>query len=390
MLPCDWLVLLLDGVNMNRRLSALTLSLLAVALAGCSIIPDSKKIEYKSAGKAPSLEVPPDLSQISRDDRFSVPDATGKGSATFSAYSADRVPGAQAQNSVVLPQVDKVRVERSGNQRWLVVSAPADKVWDTVKDFWQETGFIVNIERAEAGVMETDWAENRAKIPDDIIRNTLGKLIDSLYSTGERDKFRTRFEPGNEPGTTDIFISHRGMEEVYTSSAKDDVRWQPRAADPELEAEMLRRLMVRLGSEEKRAEASVASAKAEPRAKLARSDDGSGTLEVLERFDRAWRRVGLALDRVGFTVEDRDREKGIYFVRYVDPDADNNKKDPGFLSKMAFWNSKDPVADSKVQYRIHLSQNGTGTQVQVLSNEGGSDKSETAKKIIALLYQQLQ
>ena len=180
------------------------------------------------------------------------------------------------------------------------------------------------------------------------------------------------------------------MEEVYTSSAKDDVRWQPRAADPELEAEMLRRLMVRLGSEEKRAEASVASAKAEPRAKLARSNDGSGTLEVLERFDRAWRRVGLALDRVGFTVEDRDREKGIYFVRYVDPDADNNKKDPGFLAKMAFWNSKDPVADSKVQYRIHLSQNGTGTQVQVLSNEGGSDKSETAKKIIALLYQQLQ
>ena len=156
--PCDWLVLLLDGVSMNRPLSALTLSLLAIALAGCSIIPDSKKIEYKSAGKAPSLEVPPDLSQISRDDRFAVPDATGKGSATFSAYSADRAPGAQSQNSVVLPQVDKVRVERSGNQRWLVVSAPADKVWDTVKDFWQETGFIVNIERAEAGVMETDCA----------------------------------------------------------------------------------------------------------------------------------------------------------------------------------------------------------------------------------------
>lgn len=376
---------------MNRRLSGLSLSLLAIALAGCSILPDSRKIEYKSAGKVPTLEVPPDLSQIARDDRYLVPDVAGKGSATFSAYSADRTPQAQVQNSVVLPQVDKVRVERSGNQRWLVVAAPADKLWDTVKDFWQETGFIVNVERPEAGVMETDWAENRAKIGDDIIRNTLGRLLDSLYSTGERDKFRTRFEPGVTPGTTDVFVSHRGMEEVYTSSAKDDTRWQPRAADPELEAEMLRRLMVRLGSEEKRAEASIASAKAEPRAKLAKSDDGAGTLEVLERFDRAWRRVGLALDRVGFTVEDRDRSRGLYFVRYVDPELDNrSKKDDGFLSKLAFWKSSEPPASSKVQYRIYVSDAGEQSTVKVLSNEGGTDKSETAKKILALLLQQLQ
>jgi len=375
---------------MNRRLSGLALSLLAVALAGCSLLPDSRKIEYKSAGKAPTLEVPPDLTQVTRDDKYLVPDAAGKGSATFSAYSADRTPQAQAQNSAVLPQVDKVRVERSGNQRWLVVTAPADKLWDTVKDFWQETGFIINVERPEAGVMETDWAENRAKIGQDFIRNTLGRLLDSLYSTGERDKFRTRFEPGSTPGTTDIFVSHRGMEEVYTSSAKDDTRWQPRAADPELEAEMLRRLMVRLGSEEKRAEASLASVKAEPRAKLAKSDDGAGTLEVLDRFDRAWRRVGLALDRVGFTVEDRDRSRGLYFVRYVDPDADNrSKKDTGLLSKLAFWKSDTPV-NTNAQYRIHVSEDGQQSIVKVLSAEGGTDKSETAKKILGLLLQQLQ
>lgn len=375
---------------MNSRLSGLATFLLAIALAGCSVLPDSRKIEYKSAGKAPSLDIPPDLSQITRDDRYVVPDAAGKGSATFSAYSADRTPQAQAQNSVVLPQVDKVRVERSGNQRWLVVAAPPDKLWDTVKDFWQETGFIISIERPEAGVMETDWAENRAKIGDDIIRNTLGKFLDSLYSTGERDKFRTRFEQGVMPGTTDIFVSHRAMEEVYTSSAKDDTRWQPRPADPELEAEMLRRLMVRLGSDEKRAEVSIAAAKAEPRAKLAKADDGTGKLEVLERFDRAWRRVGLALDRVGFTVEDRDRSRGLYFVRYVDPEVDSRKKDEGVLSKLAFWKSSEPPASSKTQYRIHVSDSGEQSIVQVLSNEGGTDKSETAKKILGLLLLQLQ
>ena len=375
---------------MNRRLSGLTLSLLAIALAGCSILPDSRKIEYKSASKAPTLEVPPDLSQVTKDDRFVVPDASGKGSATFSAYSAERTPLAQAQNATVLPTVDKVRVERSGNQRWLVVAATPDKLWDNVKDFWQETGFVINLERPDAGVMETDWAENRAKIGDDIIRNTIGKLLDSLYSTGERDKFRTRFEPGTEPGTTDIFISHRGMEEVYTSSAKDETRWQPRPPDPELEAEMLRRLMVRMGSDEKRAEAAIATAKAEPRAKLAKSVDGAGTLEVYERFDRAWRRVGLALDRVGFTVEDRDRSRGLYFVRYVDPEVDNRKKDDGWVSKLAFWKSTEPPASSKVQYRIYVSDAGAQSIVQVLSSEGGTDKSDTAKKILSLLLQQLQ
>jgi len=380
---------------MNRRLaSGLTLSLLAVAVAGCGILPDSRKIDYKSAGKAPTLEVPPDLSQVTRDDRYLVPDAGGKGSATFSAYSAERAPEAQAGYSPVLPEVEKIRVERSGSQRWLVVAQPADALWDNVKEFWQETGFVVNIERPEAGVMETDWAENRAKIGDDIIRNTFGKLLDSLYSSGERDKFRTRFEPGSQPGTTEIYISHRGMEEVFTSAAKDETRWQPRPPDPELEAEMLRRMMVRLGAEEKRAEASVAAsaAKSEPRARLAKADDGSGRLDVYERFDRAWRRVGLALDRVGFTVEDRDRSRGLYFVRYVDPDADNKtKKSDGLLSKLVFWGGNEPgSAVSKTQYRIHVADNGTQSAIQVLTNEGGVDQSATAKRILGLLQEQLQ
>lgn len=380
---------------MNQRFSCLALAVLGAVSAGCStsdILPDSKKVAYKSAGKIPTLEVPPDLSQISRDDRYAVPDAAGKGSATFSAYSSDRTPAAQAKNSVVLPAVDKVRVERSGNQRWLVVTAPADSLWGTVKDFWQENGFIVVIERPDAGVMETDWAENRAKIESDIIRDTLGRVLDSLYSTGERDKFRTRMEPGVEPGTTDIFISHRGMVEVYTSAAKDETRWQPRPADPELEAEFLRRMMVRFGAENQRAEAGLAAAssKGEPRAKLASNNDGTGTLEVYERFDRAWRRVGLALDRVGFTVEDRDRSKGLYYVRYVDTDASLKKDSGGWLDKLNPFKSSEPIASSRVPYRIYVSESGQKTMVQVLTSEGGADKSETAKKILGLLYTQLQ
>lgn len=373
-----------------RRVSPLVLGLVALAVGGCSsFIPETKKIDYKSAGKAPTLEVPPDLTQLTRDDRFAVPDGIGRNSATFSEYSAERLPGAQAQNSVVLPEIENIRMERSGNQRWLVVNTPADRVWGTVKDFWQETGFIIVTEMPEAGIMETDWAENRAKIPSDIIRNTLGKLLDSLYSTGERDKFRTRFEPGSTPGTTDIFISNRRMEEVYTSSAQDDTRWQPASPDPELEAEMLRRLMVRLGTDERRAEAAVASARVEERAKLVKSDDGAGVLEVQERFDRAWRRVGLALDRVGFTVEDRDRSRGLYFVRYVDPETDSKKKEESWLSKLAVWKSDSKVTPN-TQYRIYVQEVGGNTRIQALSPEGGVDKSDTSRKILNLLFEQLK
>ncbi len=367
---------------------------LAVVLSSCSGIGlESKKIDYKTsaASKVPTLEIPPDLTSPTRDDRFAVPDTAGKGTATFSAYSGERSPQALAQQqSGVLPQVDKARIERSGNQRWLVVAGTPGKLWDQIKDFWQETGFVIKLELPEAGVMETDWAENRAKIKEDALRNLLGKVIDSLYSTAERDKFRTRLEPGLEPGTTDVFISHRGMYEIYVTEGKDQTKWQPREPDPELEAEMLRRLMVRLGSDDKRAAAQIAAAKEKPadRARLSRGNDGAGTLEVQESFDRAWRRVGLALDRVGFTVEDRDRSKGLYFVRYVDPEVDGQKKDDGFLSKLAFWKASGP--DPKIKYRIYLKEVGSSTTVQVLSFEGGVDQSETSKKILSLLYDQLK
>lgn len=375
---------------MNRRILVWVLAAVLTGCSGFSLMPETKKIDYKSSGKVQPLEIPPDLTQVARDERYSVPDATGKGVATLSGYNAERAGGTRGDNSSVLPSIDKVRVDRVGSERWLVVGLPPDKVWPTIKDFWQEMGFLVKIEVPEAGIMETDWAENRAKIPDDIIRRTLGKLLDSFYSTGERDKFRTRLEPGREPGTTDIFISHRGMIEVYTSGKNDDTRWQPRPPDTELEAEMLRRLMVRLGTDEKRAEAVMAAAKMEPRAKLSQAVDGSGTVEVQEGFDRAWRRVGLVLDRVGFTVEDRDRSKGIYFVRYVDPGLDSKKEDKGWFAKWAFWRSKeDPL--SKEQYRVFIRETSGGlTTIQVLSREGGVDKSETARKILGLLYEQLK
>jgi outer membrane protein assembly factor BamC len=291
-----------------------------------------------------------------------------------------------------LPAQENARIERSGSQRWLVVKGEPDMVWNMVKEFWQETGFLINSENSDAGVMETDWAENRAKVPDGAIRGFLGKMLDTMYSTSERDKFRTRLERGTEPGMTEIYISHRGMEEVYISSSADNkqTKWQPRPPDPDLEAEMLRRLMARFGVKQERAKVEVAAAQAPLRATLLKGRDGAGTLSVNDQFDRAWRRVGLALDRVGFTVEDRDRSKGLYFVRYVDPDADNKTaQSKGFFSKLNPFSKSDKKPGSE-QFRIRVKDADSVSQVSVLNKDGSAEKSDTANRILSLLYEQLK
>jgi outer membrane protein assembly factor BamC len=361
--------------------------LVSLAVSGCSM--ESKKIDYKSAEKLPTLEIPPDLTAPTGDNRYAIPDAQGS-TATLSTYSQER-KSAPTSASALLPTQDKVRIEKSGSQRWLVVQATPQQVWPVVKDFWQETGFIINLESPETGVMETDWAENRANIPQDGIRSLLGKVIDGAYSTPERDKFRTRIEAGpSEAGlpSTEIYISHRGMMEIYTTEGKDQTKWQPRPADPELEAEMLRRLMVRFGVEEKQAESLLAKQQTPEQARIVKDASGS-VLEMDESFDRAWRRVGLSLDRIGFAVEDRDRSKGVYFVRYIDPEIDDaSKKDEGLLSSLVFWNSKKEQTSPQVQ--IVVSEAGEKSRVTVGAAEGKTIDADTQNRIIKLLYTDLK
>ena len=355
--------------------------LVASLAAGCNLLPEAKKIDYKSAGKLPPLEVPPDLTAPGTDERYVVPDINPTGSATFSVYNKERNKQPGAGGSSILPALDEssVRMERAGTQRWLVVKGEPEEIWPMVKEFWHDLGFLIKIEMPEAGVMETDWAENRAKIPQDLIRSALSKVLDTLYSSAERDKFRTRLERG-EGGVTEIYISHRGMDEVLEANMR--TIWQPRPPDPELEAEMLSRLMMRFGVAEERARTVAGSSgNGQERARMSR--EKGGVLTVNEAFDRAWRRVGLALDRIGFTVEDRDRSQGIYFVRYINPDADN-KTGGGLLSKLLFW--RDENADSADQYRVQLSEAGAATEVKVLNKDGTADKSDTSSRILSLLY----
>ena len=362
---------------MNPTPARLGLLGLTLALSACSVL-NSDKIDYKSASKGATLEVPPDLKQLTRETRYAVPG--GVVSANAMQAGQDNQPS--ATRSAASTTLGDVRIERDGNQRWLVVKRPADQLWEPVRDFWVQNGFTLAMDQPKVGIMETDWAENRAKLPQDIVRSTIGKVFDSLYSTGERDKFRTRLERTSDGGT-EVFISHRGMVEVYNSSAKDSTIWQPRPVDPELETEFLRRLMVQLGVSEEQSKAIAAvPVQLPPSARIATAG-GAPVLQLDEGFDRAWRRVGLALDRTGFTVEDRDRSQGVYFVRYVAP---GESKKEGFFTKL--FGSKDAVAP--LQYRIAVRSEGNATTVAVQNASGAPETSANAQSIVRVLADDLK
>lgn len=353
-------------------------------LGGCSTIDGlfgSAKVDYRSqATKTAPLDVPPDLTQLAREGRFR---AT---SDTVSASGLESRSAAAAATAQVAPNaVGNIKLERQGDQRWLSVPLPPEQVWPVVKAFWSERGFTFDVENAQTGVLETAWAENRAKIPQDFIRRTIGRVFDTLYSTGERDRFRTRLE--RTAVGTEVYISHKAMEEIYTSVQKDGTTWRAKPADPQVEAEMLSALMIRLGAKdevarEAVAKAPAASAQVRPAAAaaVAPAATGATSLVVEDEFDRAWRRVGLALDRSGFSVEDRDRAAGLFFVRYIDP-AQAGKEEPSFLAKWFGKGDKTPVQ----RLRVQLKADGGKTVVTVQNSQGAPETGDAAKRIIAQL-----
>lgn len=392
----------------------LTLSLTSTGCKMIDLFPETKTVDYKSAGRLPALDIPPDLIQPVIDERYSIPELSSPGSTTFSSYSSERGGQTGGTSSFLPSSIQNVHIERAGTQRWLVVPQPPEAIWPVIKEFWQELGFLIKLEIPEAGIMETDWAENRAKIPQDLLRTLFSTFLDSIYSTAERDKFRTRLER-NDAGATEVYISHRGMAEVMEGGNLNRSIWQPRPADPDLEAEMLSRLMIRFGVEEHKAKLELATGRSSTHERA--HIDQEGSLVVDEAFDRSWRRVGLALDRIGFTVEDRNREDGVYFVRYVDLDADKKKQgddegilsnimfwrgggdnkdvkkksnDEGMLSNMMFWrNDKDGTRAGK--YRIQVHSTGTNTsKITVLNDDGTAVSANATDRILKLLHEQLK
>ena len=375
-----------------KNLHKLTLTALAASLlAACSpFAGGTSGIDYKSAERGNALEIPPDLTRLDTSTRYNVPgDASA---ATFEAQRAVTDKQVGTVQNVATDQIGDVQIKREGNQRWLVVPRKPAQLWNPLKAFWENNGFVLTTDDPRLGVMDTDWAENRANIPMDPVRRLLGKAIDSLYSTGELDRYRTRVE-SNAAGGTNIFITHRGMEEVLTGREKETSTWRSRPNSPELENEMLRRLMVSLGVPQAQADAVVRQqgAAAKTASQQARAtvqhDTAAGTLLLQDGTEQAWRRLGLALDRTGYTVESSNPQSGSYLVRYVQPSAER-ESNPGILTRLFGKSKKD--TPKPVRYQVQVQPQAQGSLVRVL-NEGGQPVSQAeSAPILRVLAEDLR
>ena len=352
------------------------------------------KISYKTSRSAAPLEVPPDLTDSSLQDSLHIPGVDP----TYSQYAGlESGAGARSKPSV-LPAVDGARIVRSGDERWLAVAMEPEDVWPRLRDFWVDQGFSLDSENPEIGVMETDWAEKRVHLDQGAVRRLLGTLSKSFFGAKFRDQYRTRIDRGSDPGTTEIYITHRGAEQaaIETGSRPNEVVefvWRPLPSDSGLEAEMLTRFMVFLGVDQQRADTVVAGAAAPassaPSVNIIREDGGASALTLDTAFAPAWRRVGLALDRAGFNVEDRDRSRGLYYLRYVDREDDGNRTG-GWLSRLKFWGDDDGDGKDDNAYLVRLTEEESAmTRIVVLDRDGERDASEEANRILAVLHEQL-
>ncbi|WP_051278962.1 outer membrane protein assembly factor BamC [Chitinilyticum aquatile] len=370
-----------------------------LALTACSSdqMMLQSKVDYRSGSDSVNknpLEVPPDLTSPAASSNYTL--SRSQNSAKDFAKAA-QASGPQK----VMPDTPKAKLERAGAQRWLVVNKAPDKVWNDLREFWLAQGFLLTIDNPTIGAMETDWLENRANLPPDMVTKLLSKVAGRFLSTGEMDSYRTRIEPGREPGTTEIYLSHRGMVEVFrdgstelklgdsgTVQGETSTIWTPRPSDPVLEAQMLAMMLQQLGYDKDAAQVVVTQSK--PQAEQAKVNSDGKTLYLADSFDRAWRRVGLAVERSGFVVYDRDRSQGSYLIRQAEIDI-GKEESSSWTDSLAFWRSKKSTEKAKLpEYTLKLVQEGNGTRISLTPQEGTAPNAALEQKLLAALQAQLK
>ncbi len=376
------------------------LSLFAIFLGACSsvnmdsVLPN-KHVEYKHEKIADSaLEIPPDLTSDRIENRIAGLDSADGMATSYTAYKVKREGQGVSTglgHTGVLPEIKGVSVVREDQDRWLKIAAPAESVWPKVVSFWQENGILLEQQNPTTGVMTTGWLENVADIKSDFITNYIRGIFSGLYDAGTRDKFRVRLERDDDMEVTELYMTHFGMQQSIATTTSGDTEqeiWNARPRDVQLEAEMLHRLMIYLGvsEAESRAELAAQEQRGVARSQIVKGRDGVSLL-IEEPFSRAWRLSGLALDRVGFAVEDRNRSEGIYYVRYNDPTTGTDEG--GWLSGLAFWKGSENV-DKESRYQVQLIADEQGTRAVVNDDQGQRSNSDTALRILTLMQEQIK
>lgn len=347
-------------------------------LMACSSAPKYKGVYEAGEEEKAKLDVPPDLSKPVATDDTALPIASFSGS-TYSTLTGDKA--VDEKQSIAPLGNDVYQLQRDGGIRWLEVKMPADRVWQDSRTFFEKLGFKIEKQDKKIGVFETSWQENRVNIPT----NWLSKLLKKLYSSGLMDRYRVRIETTDKSDSVLLFISHQGLKEIASNADKGfdsniETAWVPRESDSELEYEMLQRFMLFQGAGEQAVEAITGNDKPVDRTSLISKDD-SKILRVEEAFPRTWRRVGIALDRMGLQVDDRNRSSGLYYIRITKEFRDRELTKEGWFTSL--FSSKPENQDQ--QYLINIKDLGQQSEVSIYLAQGGTPQQDVLDTLYARL-----
>ena len=358
----------------------------AFTLLACDTISEKRKVDYKSSGvgaRTEPLSIPPELGSIEQSDRYGIP---GESEATFSKYSKEKELGGSGTTTNLLPEVPDIKIGREGTYRWLIVDRSAEDIWPVVTEVWMGKGFLIADQSPITGIIETDWAEDTSKTSPGRLQAFMERIIPGLSSNPERDKFWTRIERLSTGGT-EIFVSHEAMrQQVSVTPNIREVRWVDSPRDPNAEAKMLYELMLYLGMTDEEVAASGISSDSRPMSTIITVDmpNATNALLVSGSASKVWDRVGIVLLSIGASVESREEESGLYYVRYHDPDGKNLKKG---IERLKFW--KDEKITEAVVYQISVTGDAETSMVIILDETGQEVSADTANRILAVLQEKL-
>ena len=365
-------------------------SFVLMSVSACSVVDnfvDTKKnrVNYQNNKSVKALDFPPDLTAPEFDMAFVLPaDGVVSASAMGNQSGGYTVDGRQIN---VLPKSTNIRSGGAGTVRWLDVAAPAESVWPKIRDFWRSVGISVKRDEPRIGIMETEWAENRAGLPMDWLRKSVGKIFQSAYDAGTRDRYRVRIEKPTAQ-TTRIFLTHKGAEKVITNTLTG---WELRPANHELEAELLNKLKAFLqgdvvGAAKRQASGQLSGGDANQTSSLVSlvEQEGQVILQVHDNYKRAWVLTGIMMDRMGLVAEKRNQAAGIYHVTYRGDDEDTAKR--GFFKRL-FGGRKTLLVKGQ-DYQVHVQDAGKLSIVRITDDEGKPLNKRLSQLVLARLKQE--
>ena len=350
--------------------------IVGLALTACSSTT-SVKIDYRSASSQAPLEVPPDLTKLPSD--------TSENADTYSAYAAERQT-AKVGTGTVLPDFNNIQLERDGDVRWIRVKKDKKELWVDIKNFLGDVGLVIQTENPTTGIIETDWAENKAGYGQG--SGFFTKLFHSFDESGERDKYRIRMEDDPQSGWYDVYVAHQGLIQKVVSGDENSfgqTSWVRRPSDPGLEAEMLRLFMIYLGVDSKKAGEMLASGIRKSRAILENDAEG-GTRHILVKASqvRTQKRLETTLDRMGANTVASEDGGSLLTITYLLPKEEQVNKS-GFFTRL-FQGGKKKAGT----YRIRIKENGDQTELHLVDKNGKPDTSERASELLEILFDRLK